>query len=171
MSTYKRVKEWNEAAGKYPSDDPLEFKDVLLNQLARIQEELDEAVKAVKENNHIEMLDAACDLDVTVNGYAYLLDVKDYQGAINAVLDNNDSKLYTADDITHAFVRADSLSATTGELHTVVCTINENSGVNMEDMKLEELIEAEAIVSIHRDRDDKVCKPDGFVGVDLGEFL
>lgn len=167
IGTSKRVAKWNADADKHPV--PIgnsERKQTLLNQLDRIQEELKEAYSAVYAGDELECLDAGCDLDITVSGYNYLLD-HDYDGAINAVLDNNDTKLYMPHEIHDAALDAAVLSRSSGEEHSVRASAQKDLTGN----DIESLEECGVVFSVHRDRDDKVCKPPGFIDVDLKSFL
>lgn len=96
----------------------------------------------------------------------------DYNGAINAVLDNNDTKFYTGDEYVLAFKRAADLSLN-GDEHTVITTLDEDKkdGVDLENIDFDDLIARGAIFSVHRVHDDKICKPENFVGVDLTPFI
>lgn len=95
-STFKRVKDWNDACGKEPLEKGSEaYWKALEDQLGRIMEELQETIdKGLKQRNFEELLDGGCDLDVTVAGFNGMLNMA-YQGAINSVLDNNDEKIHT----------------------------------------------------------------------------
>jgi len=169
MTTFDRVAKWNDECGKSaPERDDPERKSILLKQLERIQEELDETVLAVMKGDDVEALDGGCDLDVTVSGFNYMLNM-DYSGAINAVLDNNDDKIYDSGDHAIAFHRAVELSESTGEEHRVDVTVSGDVDVN--GLDLQDLLDMDAKFSVHRVRDNKVCKPNGFVGVDLTPFV
>lgn len=62
---------WNAAAGKFPGErDATESE--LLNQEARVVEELNELVSAIVEDDLTETLDAVCDIFVTASYYLAL---------------------------------------------------------------------------------------------------
>lgn len=96
-----------------------------------------------------------------------------YQSAIDAVLDNNDSKFYDVDDYDLAFVRANELTELTDEEHTVVITLERGieDGFDVDNFDLPELMDRGAILSVHRTHDDKICKPKDFIEVDLKPFI
>lgn len=62
---------WNAAAGKFPTERDATLEE-LLNQEARVVEELDELVHAMAEDDLIETLDAVCDIFVTATYYLAL---------------------------------------------------------------------------------------------------
>ncbi len=62
---------WNDAAGKYPSSREASV-DELLNQEARVVEELNELIHAMDEGDLTETLDAVCDIFVTASYYLAL---------------------------------------------------------------------------------------------------
>lgn len=174
LSTFERVAQWNTVCGKFPPEhDSPDRKEILLNQLKRVKEELDETIKAVEEGDELGMLDGGCDLDVVVSGYNFLLD-RDYSGAIDAVLSNNDLKIYEYDQLAEASQRALELSEG-GDLHTVHITMRDDvdleEGTSLGDLTLEDLKDLGAKFSIHREHDDKVCKPANFPEVDLEPYL
>jgi len=177
LNTFERVSIWNALSGKNPPENSENTevsdyrRDVLLNQIARIDEELQEAYDAVIAGDDLEALDAGCDLDVTVAGFAYLLGVKDYQGAINAVLDNNDKKLYLADEIVEASLYKAELEKATGDEYFVHCTIDDNDLDLVDDLSVDDLTNLNAIYTIHRKSDDKIIKKADHPKVKLEEFL
>lgn len=238
-SVFERVSDWNIKGCKdAPDIGQDDFFDIVHKQIERIIEENNELSKALEEKNHLEILDAICDISVTVNGLFFLTGYKpdnyllkysyeqektvhpammnfetvkfisdelnkelerfehnmdyqsiftalfmlemfakskyDYEGAITAVLDNNDDKFYTGDDIYQAFTRAAELSATTGDDHSVeISTDREDllATIDLEDLCLDDLVAIDAIASVHRTKDDKICKPADFEGVDLTPFI
>lgn len=62
---------WNAAAGKFPADRDATLEE-LLNQEARVVEELNELVHAMAEDDLTETLDAVCDIFVTATYYLAL---------------------------------------------------------------------------------------------------
>jgi len=71
---------WNSAAGKFPDQrDATQLE--LLNQEARVVEELDELVHAIAEDDLTETLDAVCDIFVTASYYLAL--AKNHSVSIN----------------------------------------------------------------------------------------
>jgi len=91
--SYRRVEIWNNMVGKWvePIGTPKYYK-ALLQQVDRVQEELDEVREAIRLKDLNNLLKEGCDLDITVCGLNYLIG-GDYQEAITRVLDNNDKKL------------------------------------------------------------------------------
>jgi len=173
-TTFERVSIWNSMCGKNPPDNTPENKEqrkeILLNQLLRIQEELIEAIDAVELYDDLEALDAACDLDVTISGFAYLLGVKDYTGAINAVLENNNLKFYDGAELTEAVLYNKELNET-GVEHFIHCTVDDDVDDISEDLELEDLYKLNAAFTIHRKYDDKIIKKQDHQKVELGSFL
>jgi len=153
MTTFNNVKLFNEIWGKTPpvigSD---EYWAALDNQAKRIQEELDETVRAIANRDMNEVLDGGCDLDVVVSGFNFLHG-HEYQGAINAVCGENHTK-YTID---YGFAEASFNELYNGntESHCIVCT--HVGGIPR--------------YSIHRNSDDKVCKLLNHPKIDLNEFI
>lgn len=62
---------WNAAAGKFPSERDATLEE-LLNQEARVVEELKELIHALAESDLTETLDAVCDIFVTASYYLAL---------------------------------------------------------------------------------------------------
>jgi len=62
---------WNAAAGKFPGERDASFEE-LLNQEARVVEELNELVHAMATDDLTETLDAVCDIFVTATYYLAL---------------------------------------------------------------------------------------------------
>lgn len=118
-----------------------------------------------------EILDAGCDLDVVVSGANFLAG-HDYDGAIDAVLSNNDVK-YTG-DIKFAQKSLEALGADTHEIKRVK--------IDVSDEDQDELAEANYVTfrsdgklmafvySVHRIKDDKICKLLDHPKVDLAPF-
>jgi hypothetical protein len=196
MSTFERVAQWNNKAGKPAPTKGDDSRNVILNnQLDRIQEELDEArawvnrggvanpelahklATATDEEREREMLDASVDMQVTLDGFAYLLNVSDYSGAINAVLNNNDLKLFSADNIQGAFALMAELNELSGEEHVIISAFDgeeltdEQLAILQDEPTLDDLADAGATFSVHRVRDDKICKSPDHPKVDLSPFV
>ena len=118
MRNYDRVSNWLKVAGKEPSGETFSVQSgVMIEEFVEFletvafghspidQKELLEAVKSLKivahglkkEHRLLDIkdrtacLDALCDIDVTLNGVAFLADF-DKNAADDAVLDSNDSK-------------------------------------------------------------------------------
>ena len=62
---------WNAAAGKFPGERAATLEE-LLNQEARVVEELKELIHAMTESDLTETLDAVCDIFVTASYYLAL---------------------------------------------------------------------------------------------------
>ena len=62
---------WNAAAGKFPGERAATLEE-LLNQEARVVEELKELIRAMAESDLTETLDAVCDIFVTASYYLAL---------------------------------------------------------------------------------------------------
>lgn len=122
MSNFKRTADWLKACGKEQhNDEHLSVQigchiEEFLELMATLETTLDEddgktvsgalnvleqlgnglkqgLVRArIQQDQRVNALDALCDGEVTGNGIAYLLDF-DKDGADQAVLDSNDSKL------------------------------------------------------------------------------
>jgi hypothetical protein len=151
LSTFENVKSFNERWGKTPpSIGSDEYWLALENQLERIKEELEETILAVKERNMSEVLDGGCDMDVVVSGFNYLAG-HDYEGAIQAVCDENHTK-YTTD-----YDFAEETLETLYDVDNYDITIVEEG--------------ANVYYSVHRISDNKVCKLIGHPKVDLSSFI
>jgi len=72
---------WNAAAGKFPGERAATLEE-LLNQEARVVEELKELIHAMAESDLTETLDAVCDIFVTASYYLAL--VKNTQASIES---------------------------------------------------------------------------------------
>jgi len=120
MTNYERTRAWLIACGKEPSPENLsvqigcaleEICELLLclrtdsegysKLLDRTRVDLDWFAKKLKRQNQsvyiplhlrVNALDALCDIEVTINGVAYLAEF-DKDAADKAVIDSNDSKL------------------------------------------------------------------------------
>ena len=144
---------WNELGGKpAPEFGTTTYWQALKDQAERIREELDELDLAIKERDSEEVLDAGCDLAVTVDGLN-MLHGHDYQSAISAVIENNFDKYTNDPDV--AFDRAIELTEDTGwNHHSHVETWGDH-----------------VVHSVHRAHDDKICKLQNHPKVDLKPFL
>jgi len=72
---------WNAAAGKFPGERAATLEE-LLNQEARVVEELKELIHAMAESDLTETLDAVCDIFVTASYYLAL--AKNTQASIES---------------------------------------------------------------------------------------
>lgn len=151
-STFTRVAEWNKRCNKSPavlgSD---QYWTDLENQLKRIQEELDEAFEAVAIKNMPELLDAGCDLDVTVSGLNFLSGFR-YDTAIDRVLTNNDEKYTTDADV----------AMETSEMYS-------SRGMPCEVQSVVD--DGEVYHSVHRIKDNKIMKFRGHPTVELEDLV
>ena len=152
-STFERVAHWNTIADKTPAEIGTDaYWAGLENQVKRIQEELDETLKAIHERNLVEVLDGGCDLDVTVAGLNFLHGLP-YEEAIDRVLSNNDVKV--TQDFAVAF---DAQQHYEGLKHPIECTISQvDEGGNR-------------YFSVHRLKDDKIMKFLNHPQVDLTDL-
>lgn len=132
-----------------------------------------------------EILDAGCDLDVVVAGVNFLSG-HDYDGAIDAVLDNNDVK-YTvskefaeetlstlSDDhhivTTETILDVDELRTYLDESEIASALTDGGYVIRVDDSEQQALYYAE-VYSVHRISDDKICKMIGHPKVDLAPYV
>ncbi len=186
LSTFQDVKSFNERWGKTPPTicTPA-YYEALENQIKRVEEELNETkralyiVKALRKMNanpddekelwyqgiciavteenirkwEQEILDGGCDMDVVVSGFNILAG-HDYAGAIKAVCNENHTK-YTEDyEFAHKSMIALEHTTQGEEFHIV--SVVEGS---------------KTYYSVHRVKDDKVCKLLNHPKVDLAPFM
>lgn len=150
-STYKEVSEWNLKCGNHPSTVGSEpYWNALTQQIARIEEELAEVKEAVAKRDLDNLIKEGCDLDVTVSGFNFLLNV-DYETAIGRVLVNNDEK------VTLNIHKADQWRDHYTSLKVMVCINTSSFG---EDLHY----------CVKRIEDDKVMKPPSLSKVDLSSI-
>ena len=209
-NTFERVSTWNTLCGKDAEviGTP-EYFASLVNQGKRIQEELDEYFLAVdacqrlantdngqtiqikgesvtvdddlREHWMVEILDAGCDLDVTVAGANYLAGHQ-YGDAIGRVLSNNDEK-YTYDR-TKAEAALLKLGSSTHRIVEVPVRIDihecDDPEVVKDKEKMAELgydtVELYGAIcvyvySVHRNEDDKICKLLNHPKVDMSDLI
>jgi NTP pyrophosphatase (non-canonical NTP hydrolase) len=90
QEAYKNVKLFNQIASNLDSVTP----ESIDNQLSFIWEEMCEAIDAVESKDEVELLDATCDVFVTVAGLMQKLEACgfDVSGALKKVNENNLSK-------------------------------------------------------------------------------
>lgn len=160
MNTFERVSEWNAKAGNVPeavgSD---EYFLSLWNQAERVREELNELYEAIAKRDIEGVVDAGLDLDVVVAGVNYLSKC-DYAGGIDAVLSNNDLKIFTS------FEEAEEVSALykTENVETYVkegrCEGGEGFCAGWYPT-----------YSVRRKSDNKILKYENFPSVDLTPFV
>jgi NTP pyrophosphatase (non-canonical NTP hydrolase) len=95
QEAYKNVKLFNQIASNLDSVTP----DSIDNQLSFIWEEMCEAIDAVESKDEVELLDATCDIFVTVAGLMQKMEAVgfDVAGALNKVNENNLSKFPQGD--------------------------------------------------------------------------
>ena len=153
-STFDRVADWNFLCGKRPDFEigSEKYWQALRDQIARIAEELQEVSEAVEKRDLENLLKEGCDLDVVVCGLNYLAG-HDYGGAINEVLDNNDTK-YT-ESFEEAWDAQDHYKRLGIECSLVMIDIDDKI----------------AYYSVHRDKDDKVMKLLNHQKTDLSMFV
>lgn len=95
----------------------------------------------------------------------------DYDSAIKSVLDNNDTKYYNSEDALDSLIRASELQEITDEEHRVEVTLADGFDGDINCLELDDLIRRGAVFSVHRVRDNKVCKPSNFEEVDLLPYI
>lgn len=172
MNTFERVAMWNIICDKQAPEHGTEaYYKALANQAERIAEELKELVEAINNRDDKEILDAGCDLDVVVAGLNFLHG-HDYEGAIDAVLSNNDEK-YTYDRrVAEAALL--KLGTRTHNIHEYQIKIDENlSQEERDELDITLLgdVEYASIYTVHRISDDKICKFLEHPEVNLEEFI
>lgn len=152
-AAYESVLKFNAIGGRTFEPEPnLEFWKKLKNQLALVQEELDETIKAVSEEDEIETLDGLCDIFVCVLYAAEMLEQAGFKTnkAMMAVCNNNLEK-YTTD-----WGVAVNTAEKYGEGYAHVDSVLYN-GVDY--------------FCVKRSEGDKILKVNGFVPVKLEEFV
>lgn len=146
-----RVAIWNTRCSNTPATrGTKEWKVAMLNQLKRLQEELDETVKAVEQEDELEVLDGLVDLQVVLDGSVFLSGL-DAEKAFDAVMDNNDLKYTQSYDEAFDAVQ-----------HYGPDKFNIQEYVDKDDI---------SYFSVHRNSDNKICKLLEHPKVDLEEFL
>ena len=142
------------AGNKIPEYDTLEYWRAVENQSKLMVEESNEGLDAAKVNDATESLDALCD-ELFVLAWRIEQHAKrgfDVEGALQAVVDNNSKKVF------NSFYEA----------------------VEQKEF-LETKLDNELFIetSVHnglpfytiRDSSNKICKPVGFIPVDLSDFV
>lgn len=146
-----RVSIWNTRCSNKPATRKTkEWKIAMLNQLKRLQEELNETVDAVEEGDELEVLDGLVDLQVVLDGAVFLSGLK-AEEAFDAVMDNNDLKYTQSYD--EAFDAVQHYGS--------------------DKFNIQEYVDEEGVsyYSVHRNSDNKICKLLEHPKVDLSEFL
>ena len=132
-----------------------EWKQSMINQLARLQEELDETIKAVNEMDELETLDGLTDIQVVLEGAVFLSDLP-VDEAFDMVMDNNDLK-HTLDY---------------NEAYETVILMGPDKFHVQESVMIEQGMTNPVIYySVHRYLDNKVCKLLNHPRVDLAPLL
>lgn len=152
-----RVAQWNKYCNNSPKPRKTrEWKYAMLNQLARIQEELNETIAAVNEEDELEVLDGLVDLQVVLEGAAFLSGLP-VEKAFDLVMDNNDLK-YTVnyEEAYDAWVHMGVDKFNIQEYSTISGALN-YSGM--------------PVFSVHRNYDNKICKLLNHPKVDLSVVL
>lgn len=146
-----RVAQWNLNCNNRPYEiGSKSWKQSLLNQLKRINEEMQETVEALKEDDIVEVLDGLVDLKVVLEG-AFFLSNLPIEEAFNEVMDNNDLKFTTNYDEAY-----DALMHHGAELF------------NIQEVEVDE---ETSFYSLHRNSDNKICKLINHPRVDLKHFM
>ena len=154
MNTFERVSEWNMKAGNtleaVGSDS---YFDNLFNQAQRVAEELNEFFEAISKRDIEGVVDAGLDLDIVVAGVNYLSGVH-YADGINAILENNDLKITTDEQVAEKWA----------EFHTAqgVEVYVKDSYNDVTDIRS---------YSVRRKSDNKILKYEDFPKVGITQFL
>lgn len=145
-----RVAQWNLNCNNKPFPVGSEaWKKSLLNQLKRVEEEMQETIEALEADDIMETLDGLVDLKVVLDG-AFFLSALPIEEAFDEVMDNNDLKFTTIYEEAY-----DAL---------------EHHGV--EHFNIQEVEENGVIYySVHRNSDNKICKLLDHPRVDLSRFV
>lgn len=149
----KRVSRWNIRCNNHPMEKGTpEWKQSMLNQLERLQEELDETVAAVNELDELETLDGLVDMQVVLEGVIFLAGMEEQQEeAFDRVMDNNDLK-YTH-DYEEAILSVEFMGV--DNFHIQEYTDSNNR----------------SFYSVHRNKDNKICKLLNHPRVDLSDLV
>lgn len=149
---FERVAEWNHKAGNIVqpvgSD---EYFVSLFNQAKRIEEELTELYQAISKRDIKGIVDAGLDLDVVVAGVNYLSGCN-YTDAIDAILNNNDLKIFTTEEEAE---------------ETAAYYISKGEDVYVNPFSTE----CETYYTVRRTSDNKILKYENFPQVDLTPFV
>lgn len=153
FNSLESVRAWNLKCAKQPAQlfTP-EYWKALDNQAARLKEEVDELVDAIKARDRKEAVDALADIQYVLNG-AVFQSQHDHEGAMQAVCENNDLK-YSASR-SEAEQWAGEIEKKTGE------SVHVKAGQ----------YEGRTYYSVHRDSDSKIMKPVNHPKVDLSPFI
>lgn len=144
-----RVKIWNTQCNNVaPSWDAPNRKEVLLNQAARLQEELNETVKAIEDGDNLELLDGLVDCQVVLDGLTFLSRL-DAEAAFEEVMINNDLKR-------------------TRSSHEADAALNHYRAFIGQDYNIQY---NQGWYSLHRDSDNKICKFPNHPQVDLTHYV
>jgi len=134
------IQEWNERCGKKA---PRRFgnpnrKSILLNQVERIREELDEVVEAINNKDEMNLLKELADVRVTTEGLDFLSKLP-VDEAFQMVIEDNDLKFTEShDEVCKALL-------------SMCYGLNEHTVVSSQ-------MQGTTFFSIHRLKDDKICK-------------
>jgi hypothetical protein len=153
-SFYERTVLFNQLAGKVASQDPdsNQFRQDMINQIERVEEELKELKEAVETNDKLKILDGVVDVNVCSLYMGELLFEAGYKidGANLAVANNNLTKIT--------------------ENHSIAATTVEKYGE--ESCYIDSVIRDGTIYyCVKRLLDNKILKPSNYVSVSLGKFL
>ena len=157
-----RVANWNKICNNQaPVIGSALRQTMLLQQCERIQEELNETIKAITESDELELLDGLVDMRVVLEGAVYLSGL-DADSAFEAVMDNNNEKYTT--NLSFAERSVESLGDDTHE-------IQEYKELTDPDEDGYQFNVGLPTYSVHRLSDNKICKLLNHPKVDLSEFL
>lgn len=139
QDAYESVMKFNDIAQNFINVD----KESINNQFSFIFEELTEGIDAFENEDSVELLDAACDLFVTVSGLLQKLSVAgfDVNTAMERVNENNLSKFPKV-----------GIEFSTSTENTVKLNVKHQ-------------------VHVIKNSNGKIVKPDEFVPVDLSDLV
>ncbi len=140
MSKLSTVGLWNLRCNNVaPSHDNPDRKQILLNQLARIEEEVQETKDAILAEDNVEILDGLVDIRVVTEGLGYLARL-DAEEAFTVIMQNNNLKFTDIKEFAEASrIMLDPLNEGTHEVQ-------------------ERYQEGITFYSVHRKADNKICK-------------
>lgn len=146
-----RVAVWNLRCNNKPlQKGTKEYWQSLKNQAERVLEEITETIeKGIEKKDFSELLDGLVDTRVTLEGLIFLAQMRDEEG-YELIMDNNDLKWTNDYD--------EALEAV------------EHHGVDLFNLQ-ETVIDGVTYYSVHRNRDNKICKLVGHPRVSLKELL
>lgn len=157
-----KVAVWNMRCNKSPMQRKTpEWKKAMLNQLARIQEELDETIAGVGDMDENEVLDGLTDIQVVFEGAVFLSGLP-VDEAFERVMANNDLKF------TQNYEEAELAVEHHGIDHFHV---QEYQELTEPDEHGNQFNVGKPYYSVHRNKDNKICKLLNHPRVDLSDLV